>query len=623
MRENVCWYYEQGWPFLLVETSTENGAARVDRVRVATQATLGRERALRGHRAAPSSYPFSTIWRNRGLIRAMVRRDILGRYRGCFGGAFWTIINPLLLMLTYFFVFGVVLRDRYDPNATWWSFALYFLAGMLPWLAFSEAAGRAPGRHAGAPQFRQEAGLRGGDAAGQSGGRGAGHGAVRDPALLRVPARDQSRSCRGALIWLPVLLIPQILFTAGVSWFLAALGVFVRDLGQIMGFLLTLWFFLTPICYPENKLPHAAAGVLTKNPIYVLVHGYRSILPAESGARIQRRVEAVAAVGGGIPAGPRVVLQIAQVVPGFALKCRGRPPVGRLGQDHVAGTGSGDIGADKCRGHQVAAGLANHHLHVMDEGPIGPARLRLRGSVPGRSQADESNQPFGARKHDPHHPFGGAFVHIHENAAAQDEIIAVTAHDALRGVHIRGKQFHSGAQAGEVLHSRFHRVPVDIETMQNCGRGKNCFLQMTQQVTCRATDLKNRANVLSRVQPARAQMRRNLTKKDVPGWIDGSGAEPSVNLVALGVSQMIRPKVTVEADRVAAAHVVQHPHGELESTGQLAPSNEGDKVLTGSQREHLAHKSDGSPDHPTNGGFGLTPHTAHMHGDARDRTAAY
>ena len=56
-----------------------------------------------------------------------------------------------------------------------------------------------------------------------------------------------------AVVWLPVLLIPQILFTAGVSWFLAALGVFVRDLGQIMGFVLTLWFFVTPICYPENK----------------------------------------------------------------------------------------------------------------------------------------------------------------------------------------------------------------------------------------------------------------------------------------------------------------------------------------------------------------------------------
>src|SRR4029077_17948682 len=79
-------------------------------------------------------------------------------------------------------------------------------------------------------------------------------------------------------VWLPALLIPQILFTAGVSWFLAALGVFLRDLGQIIGFLLTLWFFLTPICYPETSLPVGFLPVLSKNPIYVLVHGYRAIL---------------------------------------------------------------------------------------------------------------------------------------------------------------------------------------------------------------------------------------------------------------------------------------------------------------------------------------------------------
>src|SRR6185503_7934378 len=69
------------------------------------------------------------------------------------------------------------------------------------------------------------------------------------------------------VLWLPALLIPQLLFTAGLSWFLAALGVFVRDLGQILGFLLTIWFFATPICYSETQLPAVAAQFLTKNPI--------------------------------------------------------------------------------------------------------------------------------------------------------------------------------------------------------------------------------------------------------------------------------------------------------------------------------------------------------------------
>jgi lipopolysaccharide transport system permease protein len=80
-----------------------------------------------------------------------------------------------------------------------------------------------------------------------------------------------------AIVWLPALLIPQILFTAGMCWFLAALGAFVRDLGQIIGFLLTVWFFITPICYKASKLGAAAPWMLNKNPIYILVRGYRAI----------------------------------------------------------------------------------------------------------------------------------------------------------------------------------------------------------------------------------------------------------------------------------------------------------------------------------------------------------
>jgi len=65
---------------------------------------------------------------------------------------------------------------------------------------------------------------------------------------------------------------------AWIAWFLAALGVFMRDLGQIIGYLLTILMFLTPIFYPETQLPPFAAGFIHKNPIYVLVHSYRAAL---------------------------------------------------------------------------------------------------------------------------------------------------------------------------------------------------------------------------------------------------------------------------------------------------------------------------------------------------------
>jgi lipopolysaccharide transport system permease protein len=276
MRENVCWYYEAGWAFLLVEAAvTDEAGPRLERARVVRQAAIRREDLVRAVGRA-FVYPVRTVWRNRSLIRTMVRRDILGRYRGSFGGAFWTVLNPLLLILTYFFVFGVVLQARFGADPSRSGFALYFLAGMMPWLAFSEAAGRAPTVMLEHRNFVKKLVF-----------------AVETLPVNLVVSGLVSEAfalvlftagfflARGTMpasvLWLPVLIVPQLLFTAGVCWFLAALGVFVKDLGQFIGFLLTLWFFLTPICYPEASLPAWAVPVLAKNPIYVLVGGYRAV----------------------------------------------------------------------------------------------------------------------------------------------------------------------------------------------------------------------------------------------------------------------------------------------------------------------------------------------------------
>jgi lipopolysaccharide transport system permease protein len=276
MREGHCWYYEQGWPVLLLEANSAAGLTTVRPLRIVTFAALRRRAAGRAMLRA-FGYPLLTVWRNRSLIRTMVRRDILGRYRGSFGGVFWTVLNPLLLMATYFFVFGVVLRSRFGADTSKSGFALYFLAGMLPWLAFSEAAGRAPSVMLEHRNFVKKLVF----AVETLPVNLVVSGLVSELfaiALYCLFLLATRHSLPGTILWLPALLIPQILFTAGVSWFLAALGVFLRDLGQVIGFLLTLWFFLTPICYPETQLPQSAMLILSKNPIFVLVRGYRAIL---------------------------------------------------------------------------------------------------------------------------------------------------------------------------------------------------------------------------------------------------------------------------------------------------------------------------------------------------------
>jgi lipopolysaccharide transport system permease protein len=76
---------------------------------------------------------------------------------------------------------------------------------------------------------------------------------------------------------LPAVLVPQLLFTAGLCWFLAALGVFLRDTGQIMTFLLTIWFFSTPIVYYPEALPQQFLWLFQLNPMYTIVSAYRAI----------------------------------------------------------------------------------------------------------------------------------------------------------------------------------------------------------------------------------------------------------------------------------------------------------------------------------------------------------
>ena len=275
VQEEVAWFYERGSEFLEIEVSATPERVDVRRVR---RATRSRERARRIVQllARFLGYPARSLLRHRSLIASMVRRDIVGRYRGSVGGAFWTVIHPLLLMIAYYFVFAVVLRVRFGAGQGSGEFVFYFLCGMLPWLAFSEAVGRSPNvvlEHSNfvkrvvfpleiLPLNLTLTGL-----------------VTEFFALLIFFAAllGTGRGLDWTAAYFPLILVPQLLLTAGLCWFLAALGVFLRDIGQIMGFVLTVWFFVTPICYPASALPEAWLWLFEKNPMYTIVEAYRAV----------------------------------------------------------------------------------------------------------------------------------------------------------------------------------------------------------------------------------------------------------------------------------------------------------------------------------------------------------
>lgn len=274
--EETGWSYARGRPFLLLEAAVEAGRAELLGFRETTLRGLIWRKRFRSLTKA-FTLPALAVWRHRRLISSMVGRDIAARYRGSLGDLVWSVLNPVLLMLTYYFVFGIVLQARFGADPSRSGFALYFLAGMLPWLPFAEAVGRAPSVIVEHRNFVKKlvfpieilpvnlsvAGL------------------VTQALALAVYLVFLVVA-RGALppaaLWLPVLIAPQFLLTLGLAWFLAALGVYVRDLGQLIGYVLTLWFFLTPICYPETALPAAALPLLAQNPLFVLVRGFRDTL---------------------------------------------------------------------------------------------------------------------------------------------------------------------------------------------------------------------------------------------------------------------------------------------------------------------------------------------------------
>ncbi|WP_031497632.1 ABC transporter permease [Bryobacter aggregatus] len=269
------WGYLRGEQFLAIDAEVCPDGVRVERKLLTNTQSLRRERWPAIFREIFLG-PFTSVWLNRHLMYSMVRRDILSRYRGSFADSFWAILNPLLLMLTYYFVFGLFLQTKFPGDPSKSGFVLFFISGMLPWLAMNESLARAANttlEHRNLitkvifpvevlPVNLTLSGMVTG---------------LTASVLFLFVLLATRGSIPITVLWLPVLWIPQFFLTAGLCYLLAAAGAFVRDLIYVMGLLLTMWFFLTPICYPETSLPAAVLPVLGKNPLYILVRAYRAI----------------------------------------------------------------------------------------------------------------------------------------------------------------------------------------------------------------------------------------------------------------------------------------------------------------------------------------------------------
>lgn len=216
------------------------------------------------------------------LLRTLVRRDLEARYKGSVLGNLWPLLNQLSQLLIYTYVFSIVLQVKLSLKGVEADsslvFGLWLFAGLVPWIAFT------------------------------GGLLGASTSVIAQPNLVKkvvfplgllplVPILTSfvesmfglilliiftaflSGSLHPTLALLPLVWLPQLLLTAGLGYLLAGFTTFLRDIPQIVGVIINLWFYLTPIVYPTSVIPEGIRPwVFRLNPLAAIAEVYREVV---------------------------------------------------------------------------------------------------------------------------------------------------------------------------------------------------------------------------------------------------------------------------------------------------------------------------------------------------------
>lgn len=214
---------------------------------------------------------------HRTLLFQVVQRNIAARYRGSLLGGIWCFIQPLLMLCVYTFVFSVIFQSRWDVNIeNKGAFAVIMFCGMALFNIFSESVSSNCGIILNNTNYVQK---------------------VIFP-LEMLPLAQVITTFIYGLVWfillfcgviflfgkiswtmfliVPILLI-LLLFSLGVSYFVASLGVYIRDTTYVVQVILQILFFMTPIFYPVEKVPEQFRLPLQINPLTILIEEARKV----------------------------------------------------------------------------------------------------------------------------------------------------------------------------------------------------------------------------------------------------------------------------------------------------------------------------------------------------------
>ena len=226
---------------------------------------------------SPTRWAVDLFGRRQFLWR-FAMREIQGRYRGSYLGIAWALVTPLLMLLVYTTVFHSIMHLSWDNGPdNFINYAAPVFSGIVAFGVFSESVTRASGLIVQNPNYVKKVVFPLQILPASLVVAAVVH-SLLSLAVLIVLVAWGNLAVHASLIFLPLVYVPLILLTLGCSWLLAALGVFLRDIGNLVSVAIQLLFFLTPIMYSDHKVTGLARRAMWLNPLAIIVINFRRVI---------------------------------------------------------------------------------------------------------------------------------------------------------------------------------------------------------------------------------------------------------------------------------------------------------------------------------------------------------
>jgi len=218
------------------------------------------------------------LWRYRHFMISAIKADLRTRFNRSKLGASWMILQPLAQVAIYSVVLSTLLAARLPAGkGEHLSYAVYLIAGMVPWSLFVELVSRS------LTMFVDNAGLMKKIAFPRIcipvvtlGGALVNHALLLMATLLIILLTNHPLTWLA--LWIPVLTLVLVIFAVALGLVLGVINVFVRDVGQVMNVVLQLWFWMTPIVYVADVLPERFRPIVAINPVTPVIQAYQNVL---------------------------------------------------------------------------------------------------------------------------------------------------------------------------------------------------------------------------------------------------------------------------------------------------------------------------------------------------------